>query len=252
MKKIIDIEYGRDEMQKLDIYLPDSDTFPVFLYFHGGGLECGFKKDDTQIYDTLASDGVAVVSAEYRMYPSAKYPDFLEDAAAATAWVLEHIREYGNVTGIYVGGSSAGGYLSQMLCFNSALLAKHGKSPLDIDGFVLDAGQPTAHFNVLREKGIDTRRVVVDETAPLYYVGLDEKYPNMLILVSDNDMPGRYEQTLTLVATLKNFGHADNVTLKVMHGKHCAYVYESDEDGHNIFSKMVLDYITKNIGGLTK
>ena len=54
------------------------------------------------------------------------------------------------------------------------------------------------------------------------------------------------------MATLKNFGHVDNVTLKVMHGKHCAYVYESDEEGHNIFSKMVLDYITKNIGGLTK
>lgn len=252
MKKIIDIEYGRDEMQKLDIYLPDADSCPVFLYFHGGGLECGDRKCDAGLYEYLVSNGIAVVSAEYRMYPNAKYPDFLEDAAAATAWVLDHIREYGNVTSIYVGGSSAGGYLSQMICFNSALLAKHGKSPCDIDGFVHDAGQPTAHFNVLREKGIDTKRVVVDETAPLYYVGLDEKYPNMLILVSDNDMPGRYEQTLTLVATLRDFGHVDNVTLKVMHGKHCAYVYESDEDGHNIFSKMVLDYIVKNTVELAK
>ena len=248
MKKIIDIEYGRDEMQKLDIYLPDSDRFPVFLYFHGGGLECGDRKCDAGLYEYLVSNGIAVVTAEYRMYPSAKYPDFLEDAASATAWVLEHIREYGNVTGIYVGGSSAGGYLGQMLCFNKALLAKHDKSPLDIDGFVLDAGQPTSHYNILREKPIDTRRVIVDETAPLYYVGLDEKYTDMLIVVSDDDMPCRYEQTLTLVATLKNFGHTDNVTLKVMHGKHCAYVKKTDAEGNNVLGKIVHDYILKKCG----
>lgn len=48
------------------------------------------------------------------------------------------------------GGSSAGGYISQMLCFDKTWLSKHGIKATDISGFIHDAGQPTCHFNVLR------------------------------------------------------------------------------------------------------
>ncbi len=44
MKKILDVCYSPEHQQLLDIYLPDCESFPVFLYFHGGGLEAGDKK----------------------------------------------------------------------------------------------------------------------------------------------------------------------------------------------------------------
>ena len=50
MKIIKDITYtklGHPE-QKLDVYLPDTDTFPVFVYFHGGGIEAGKKSECTE------------------------------------------------------------------------------------------------------------------------------------------------------------------------------------------------------------
>ena len=62
---------------------------------------------------------------------------------------------------------------------------------------LIDAGQPTAHFNVLKYADVDPRRIIVDETAPLYYVGLESEYPPMRFVVSDNDMTNRYEQTMT-------------------------------------------------------
>jgi hypothetical protein len=65
----------------------------------------------------------------------------------------------------------------------------------------------------------------------------------MLVIVSDNDMENRYEQTMLLVSTLKHFGHTDNVTLKVMHGTHCAYVRAVDEKGDSILGKLVLEFI---------
>lgn len=244
MQTIYDICYNCEYEQYLDLYLPEMEEFPVFIYFHGGGLEAGDKKDQRGVFEYLVSHGIAAVSVNYRMYPKAQYPDYLVDAAKAVAWVHRNIGRYGRINGIYVGGSSAGGYLSQMLCFDKTWLGKYGISPMDLSGFVHDAGQPTCHFNVLRERKLDTRRVIVDESASLYHVGEDEQYPPMLIIVSDDDMQNRYEQTLLLVSTLKHFGHDEKVQLQVMHGTHCAYVFRTDEKGESCLGKLVYQFIS--------
>ena len=241
MKIIKDIFYK--EGQALDIYLPDSDSFNVFLYFHGGGLETGSKDSAKHFAPYLTERKIAVVSADYIMYQKAKYPDFLTDSAEAVAWVMKNIGAYGKREGLYIGGSSAGGYISQMLCFDKKYLGAHGIKPTDITGFIHDAGQPTCHFNVLRERGIDSRRVIVDESCSLYHVGEDKEYPPMLIIYSDSDMQNRPEQTVLLASTLKHFGHTENVTVKMMHGRHCQYVAGKDENGVTVFGQMVYEYI---------
>lgn len=155
---------------------------------------------------------------------------------------MKNIGTYGTPEGIYLGGSSAGGYISQMLCFDESFLGKHGLSPMDFAGFIHDAGQPTCHYNVLRERGIDSRRVIIDSSAPLYHVGSSGKYPPMLVIVSDRDMQNRYEQTMLLISTLNHFGHSDNVRLQVVSGTHCAYVTAA-ENGISVFGRMVCEYI---------
>ena len=245
MKTFTDICYCETHKQYLDIYLPECKNFPVFIYFHGGGLEHGDKANQQALYSFLTDHGVAVVAPNYRMYPAAHYPDFLVDCAKAVAWTFENIGTYGNATEIYVGGSSAGGYISQMLCFDDSWLSAHEIKPSDIAGYVHDAGQPTCHFNVLRERGLDTKRVIIDESAPLYHISDQRSYSPMLVIVSDNDMENRYEQTILLMSTLKHFGHTENVTLQVMHGTHCAYVRKKDENGDSILGKLVLELIHK-------
>lgn len=246
MRSILDLNYGKsnDPAQVLDIFMPDwGDNFPVLVYFHGGGLEGGDKRL-LKIANSLVKRGIVFVTANYRMYPTAKYPEFIEDAAEAVSFVFENISNYCTPRGIYVGGSSAGGYLSLMLCFDRKWLAKYNISPMDISGFIHDAGQPTTHFNVLKEKGIDPKRIVVNEAAPLYHIGEDKEYPRMLIIVSDKDMENRYEQTLLTASTLKHFGHReDKVKLLVKNGGHCHYLPTFEENGENSFAKMVADYI---------
>ena len=246
MRSFIDLNYGKtnNPAQRLDIYLPDcTDTVPVMIYFHGGGLERGDKKV-LHIAESLVKRNVAFVSANYRLYPNAKYPEFIEDAAEAVAFVFKNISKYCIPRGIYVGGSSAGGYLSMMLCFDRTWLSKYDISPMDISGFIHDAGQPTTHFNVLKYSGIDPKRVVIDEKAPLYHIGTDENYPRMLFIVSDNDLENRYEQTILTISTLKHFGHhGDDVKLIVKNGKHCQYTKTCDENGENELAKMIADYI---------
>lgn len=226
MKTYLDIPYieNATEMQLLDIYLPECDRFPVYVHFHGGGLVNGSRKGFKHIAEQLAERGIASVSVEYRMFPDAKYPDFIEDSASAVKWVKDNISAYGKCTGLYIGGSSAGGYLSMMLCFDRRWLNAVGIDLSEINGYFHDAGQPTAHFNVLKYSGLDHRRVIIDETAPLYHIGLEENYPKMAFIVSDNDMKNRYEQTMLVLGTLKHFGYDMNkVMLKVMHGTHTHY-----------------------------
>lgn len=228
---------------RLDLFAPDGDFDTVFVYFHGGGLEAGNKDCPLSLPQDLAEKGIAFVSADYRMYPAARWPDFIHDAAAAVKWVCDHITEYGPCTKIFVGGSSAGGYLSMMLCFDPAYYAAAGVDAARITGYIHDAGQPTAHFNVLRERGLDPRRVIVDESCALYHVGTQPIYPPMLFIVSDQDMENRYEQTMLLLSTLKHFGHEKSCTLRLMHGTHCAYTYAQDESGRSVFAAAVTEWL---------
>lgn len=242
VKKIQDVVYSGG--LKLDLYVPDKST-STFLYFHGGGLESGDKSDSAVFADYLTKRGITVASANYRMYPQAVYPEFIEDAAAAAAWVKDKADSFGYGKKLFVGGSSAGGYLSMMLCFAPEFLTQNGMKAGDVAGYVFDAGQPTVHFNVLRERGLDPRRIVVDKAAPLYHAGIARDYPPMLIIVSDDDIACRYQQTEVLKATLENFGFKDFETI-VSHGKHCDYVMKTDGEGQSVFARMIAPFILKH------
>ena len=63
MKKLENIYYTNMKLpqQILDVYLPDCDAFPVFIYFHGGGIESGDKTEPT-FYNDLQQKGIATVN----------------------------------------------------------------------------------------------------------------------------------------------------------------------------------------------
>ncbi|MBQ4517503.1 MAG: alpha/beta hydrolase [Clostridia bacterium] len=240
MKFISNICYGKAKHseQYLDIYLPDKDSFKVFVYMHGGGLEAGDKCSAKVVGEYLSEQGVAFVSINYRLYPQAMYPQFICNAAEAVRWVYDHIGEYGICEGIYIGGSSAGGYLSMMLCFDDKYLSPYNLPADIIKGYVHDAGQPTTHYNVLRERGIDSRRVIIDEAAPIYHIGKADKYPPMMFIVSDNDMKNRYEQTQLIISTLKHFEYDESkIYYRLMHGTHCHYSATEE------FGRMICEFI---------
>ena len=145
MKTLLNIVYRPEypEICLVDFFLPDSDSpAPLFVYLHGGGLEAG-SRHCSFLYDLPERYGIAVASVEYRMYPDAHYPDFVEDSAASVSFIRDYAREhlpYLDVDNrLFVGGSSAGGYLSMMLCFAPQFLGKYGMKPTDIAGYIHDA-----------------------------------------------------------------------------------------------------------------
>jgi len=231
----------------LDIYLPNTENFDTFIYFHGGGFVTGDKENPfaPPLSKYFTENGIAFVSANYRMYPSAAYPDFLWDAALAVSYVKKNIKDFGGSGRIFVGGTSAGGYLTQMLCFDKRWLNFYDVKVTDVAGFVHDAGQPTTHFNVLKERGFNRNRVVVDEAAPLYHVGEAESYPPMLFILADNDMKNRREQTELLLSTMRHFDYDMTKVEKVVvpDSTHSSYCCKLDDDGESLFAKIITKFI---------
>ena len=254
VKSLLNIVYRPEfpEICLVDFYLPDTDSpAPLLVYLHGGGLEAG-NRHCSFLYNLPEKYGIAVASVEYRMYPDAHYPHFVDDCAASVSFIRSYAREHlpyldvGNR--LFVGGSSAGGYLSMMLCFAPRFLGEYGMKPTDIAGYIHDAGQPTVHFNILREHGMDTRLVRIDDSAPIWYIDhtpKPEDVPRMCILYSENDIPNRPEQTALLYRTMAHFEYPmEKIELHYFPGYgHCGYLQVNDTDGINVFCKTAALFI---------
>lgn len=87
---------------------------PVLVYLHGGGYYSGGKnREAAPLLHRLAAQGWVCLSANYRLRPSASFPDHLVDAKSVIAWAREHGAEFGaDGRQVFVAGSSAGGHLA--------------------------------------------------------------------------------------------------------------------------------------------
>lgn len=90
---------------------------PVLVFFHGGGWAVGSIKSHEGVCRALATKADAiVVSVAYRLAPEHKFPAAVEDAVAATRWVLAEAASLGgDPSRVAVGGDSAGGNLAAVV-----------------------------------------------------------------------------------------------------------------------------------------
>ncbi len=198
---------------KLDFYYPKgAKDFATIIWFHGGGLTAGQK----EIPKALMEKGFAVVGVGYRLSPKAKAPAYIEDAAAAVAWVFQHIESYGgNKRMIVVSGHSAGAYLGMMVTLNKAYLRKYKVDADSIAALVPFSGQAITHFTIRTERGTKSTQPVIDEFAPLYFVRNDA--PPVLLITGDREMEllGRYEENAYLWRMMKLAGHQQTRLLEL-------------------------------------
>ena len=232
MRQILDVPYGKKPVQLLDWYLPDEEGFDLIIWFHGGGLKTGSRNGAVgqSLANSAVSHGFGFVSVEYSMYPEARYPDFINDSAEAVAFVLAHMEEYGAKRAV-VSGSSAGAYLTMMLAMNPAYLNNARADRSKLAAYISDSAQQTVHFEVLKERGIDSRAERIDEAAPLYYT-VDHPLDKPMLLISyTNDMICRLEQNQLMYRSLLLANAGVKIELKVLEGGHCAGSVRKNQDG---------------------
>ena len=197
-------EYAHERC-KLDIYYPIKTTnFATIVWFHGGGLRGGQKKIPT----FLKSKGIAIVTVNYRLFPKARCPEYIEDSAAAVAWTFSNIKKYGgSEKKISVSGHSAGGYLTSMIGLDQSYLKRFGINANDIAGLIPLSGHTITHFTPREEKNISDKRPIIDKFAPLYHVRKDA--PPLILITGDRELEllGRFEENAYLERMMKVLNH---------------------------------------------
>ena len=138
-----DLAYGDLARQRLDVYLPEglAGPAPVVVFFYGGRWESGAKGAFRFVGQALASRGFVAVIPDYRRYPEVRFPTFVEDGAAAVAWVRRNIGELGGDPGsLHLAGHSAGAHIAALLALDHHYLAEVGVDRSAVTSFVGLAG----------------------------------------------------------------------------------------------------------------
>lgn len=211
-----DLAYGENPRQRLDVYVParpapaGARAAPVIVFFYGGGWTSGARTDYLFAGEAFASRGFVAVVADYRLYPEVKFPQFLQDSAAAVAWATRNAAKFGgDPDRIFLAGHSAGAYNAAMLAYAPDYLARAGVEANAIRGLIGLAGP----YDFLPVTASSTRAIfgfpdTPPETQPIHFVG---RAPGMrlapaLLLTAPQDSTVSPGNSARLAARLRAAG----------------------------------------------
>lgn len=214
---------GNDDLSKvedlkMDIYLPPpADTFkdrPMIVFVHGGGFVSGDKTAMKNYAVAMALRGWVTAAVNYRImkkaYNSGKIFYAVQqegyDVKAAVRWMKKHGSEYGADTKrIGVGGTSAGGFLSNEVGYNN-------------DGATDPKENGEGDSNDLFESEGITSEVlaVMDKSGGIISINIDDVVdpgePPALVIHCKGDPTVTFQDAIDFTEAMKkagNFYHSD-------------------------------------------
>lgn len=209
--------YGDHPRQKLDVYpgrgAQGDNRRPVLVFLYGGGWRAGERRLYQPLVAGFTAMGFCVVVPDYRLFPHAHYPDFVEDVAAAVAWTFRHIGEFGgDPARLSLMGHSAGAHMGALLLTNSKFLAGHDVRPAQVRAFVGLAGPYS--FNPLEHdstRDIFVTAADIDEARPIKHTG--HAVPPMLLLHGGRDRVVGVHNSTNMATALTEAGQDCVITL---------------------------------------
>lgn len=142
----LDIPYGPDPKQRLDLYLPAgvaASGAPVLVFLHGGGFREGDRAQYGFVAAPFLARGIVTAVASYRLAgQGASYPDQPQDAQRALQWLYNNVNLYGgNPKELFLSGHSAGAIISADLGVDRTWMDALGIPREAFSGVVLISGR---------------------------------------------------------------------------------------------------------------
>jgi len=111
----LDVRYGDEPRQRLDVFPCARIGAPTLVYIHGGYWQMNDKDPYAFLGEGLLPAGFNLVLVEYTLAPAARLDQIVSEVRRAVAWVIDHAQDIGgNRARVYVSGHSAGGHLTAM------------------------------------------------------------------------------------------------------------------------------------------
>mgnify|MGYP001627752461 CR=1 FL=1 len=147
---VIDLSYGADDRQVLDVYLPDKSLqpAPLLIWIYGGSWDSGDKAKYAFVAKRFTELGYAVAIPDYRLVPDIHFPAFITDTASAIA----RMKDYADTnpdhikTGpVILAGHSAGAYNAVQVVADQRYLRDVGLDATHISGIISLSGPYDFH-----------------------------------------------------------------------------------------------------------
>jgi acetyl esterase/lipase len=193
--------------QLLDLYFPaEGGPWPLVVYVHGGAWMRGDKSEAAGLGAALNAEGYAVAAVNYRLYPAARFPAYIEDVQCAVRFLRAHAAEYNLDPEHFAAmGASSGGHLVALLgtADESAgwEAGEYARQSSRVQA-VIDQSGPSDLSQDFQNGDIATLMIVafganqIAAASPLTHVTPDD--PPFLIIHGDNDGVVEVEQAYIL------------------------------------------------------
>ncbi len=238
---LINIAYGADPKQKMDIYLPahrNVDSTELIILIHGGGWNEGDKTDFTPYVKDLQKrlPGYAFANINYRLFDlgtgSNKFPAQENDVKASIDFLKSKSAEYKISKEIILLGASAGGHLVLLHGYKNntagdvkAIVSFFG--PSDLSELYKHPSDPRIPLLLIALTGTtpSQNQALYQQSSPIHFV--TPQSPPTLILHGGKDLLVPESQSVLLKSKLEAAGVAHQ------------YVYYPNEGhgwtGNNLF-----------------
>ncbi len=223
-KTLLDVSYGSNPLQKMDVYLPANRTSAtsVIIFVHGGSFISGDKADFTYLVKELVRDNFAVLNVNYRLVDATglyddpvkhlesavKIRDQVTDISNAVNYALTKAKEWEvSESKVGIAGHSAGATLALLYGYD-AINTNKVKALVNLAGaldqtfsdippvllqflpeYILEAGYRYTGFAVNPVNDQYYRAI-----SPLYVANSNQKIPTLTIFPELNDVNGLPKQ----------------------------------------------------------
>jgi len=116
MRCALDISYGDNPAETLDIFPASRADAPLLMFIHGGYWRALDKNDFSFLAPACVDAGVALAVVNYGLAPVYRVDSMVQQMLRACAWLWRNAAAFDVDRGrMHVGGHSAGGHLAAMM-----------------------------------------------------------------------------------------------------------------------------------------
>ena len=217
-KITMNVAYGTDPMQKMDIYLPANRTTTstkVIVLIHGGGWTSGDKADFAVMIDTLKKrlPDYAIFNINYRLaaWPANLFPTQEQDTKAAVEFIYSNRATYLVSDKFVMMGASAGGHLALLHAYKYATPVKV-KAVVDFFGptDMIDMYNNPGSFSplliaaLLNNSTPTSNLTLYQQSSPIFFVSAQTP-PTIIIQGGIDPLVNATSQSQALATKLSSF-----------------------------------------------
>jgi acetyl esterase/lipase len=217
-KTEMNVSYGSNAAQKMDIYLPAGRTTAntkVMIMIHGGGWSQGDKSELTAYVDTMKRrmPGWAIFNINYRLATGSAnfFPTQENDVKAAIDFIYSKRNEYAISDKYVMIGTSAGAHLALLHAYKNTTPVKIKAvvdffGPTDMADMYNNPVNPLVPALMIQVTGGTpaTHASIYSQATPLNYITAQS--PPTIILHGGVDIVVSFTQSVALRNRLNTFG----------------------------------------------